>query len=235
MKYFFILLFFFPSLVQAQYNGRQFSFGVNLVYTTDAQLYLNPNSSIVVERNNSFPLTDIINPGVNLRYKLLDQLMLDLNVEYMVSTAKGNNERVIVNNSIQFINVEDGFKLIPIELSIYYLLPFSTEKFKFLMGGGGGYYIGSMIRKFGNAEVSTSGRKAAYGIQVAIEMDYMIKENLSLKTEMKFRDPQFIVTNRYSEPEYTYNGRSVIVTREEFETKINVDGIAFVLGLAYHF
>ena len=153
----------------------------------------------------------------------------------MESSANGKNEKVITSRGTELITVEDGFKMIPVEFSIYYLLPFSTEKFKFLMGGGMGYYYGSMIRKFGNAEVSNAGRKAAFGIQVAIGMEYLLNEYISFRTEMKFRDPELTVKNRYNQQEYIYKGEKVKVISQEFESKINVNGLAFVLGVAFHF
>lgn len=235
MKYFIVFIILFAGSLNAQYNNRNFSIGLNAVYTTSAKLFLNPNSPVVIERNASFDFEDIFNAAINFRYKLIEDLFLDFNTEYMEKTAVGKNERVFMNGGIRFIEVEDGFKLIPFELSLYYLLPFSTDRFKFLMGGGGALYYGSQIRKFGNAEVSTVKRKTAFGIQVAVEMDYLIKENISINTQMKFRDPQFVVRNKYSKDKYILNGQEVQILENEFDTKINVDGITFVLGVAYHF
>ena len=235
MKYFFIIILICSISIYAQNDNKKFSLGLNFVYTTNARIFLDPNSSNPIERNNSFELSDIINPGINFGYRILDEVFLDLNIEYMKSKAIGKNERVITNAGAEDINVEDGFKMMPFELSIYYLLPFSTENFKFLMGGGMGYYYGSMIRKFGDAEVSTVQRDIAYGIQVAFKVNYLLWENISLKAEMEFRDPEFTVKNRYNNNEYNYNGKIVRVTRQEFNTKINVNGVSFVFGTVFYF
>ena len=235
MKYFIICILFLSTSAIAQYSDKNFGLGLNFVYTTNARIYLNPNSANPVERNGYFGLTDIINPGINLRYKLVENVLMDLNVEYMQHTSTGNNEKVITNTGLRYIKVEDGFKLIPIELSLYYLIPFSTEKFKFLMGGGVGYYYGSMIRKFGNAEVSNVERTSAYGIQVAVDVNYLLRENIAFKLEMKFRDPQFTVRSRYNSRQYDYNGNKVTVTRQEFDSKIDVNGVVFVMGTILYF
>ncbi len=235
MKHFIIFLLFLSAYANAQYNENNFSIGLNFVYTTDARIFLNPNSPNPVERNSSFGLSDIINPGINFRYKLFDEVLLGLNLEYMKSTATGMNEKVISNGIRRDINVEDGFEIIPIELSIYYILPFSTEKFKFLMGGGLGYYYGSMIRKFGDAEVSNAKRDFAYGVQVAIDMDYLLSDNIAIKGEMKFRDPQISVKSMYNKQQYNYNGKIVKLTRQEFDSQIDVNGITFVLGTIFYF
>jgi hypothetical protein len=235
MKHCFILFLFLSAYANAQYEENSFSIGLNFVYTTDARIFLNPNSPDPVERNSSFGLSDIINPGINFRYKLLDEILLGLNIEYMKSTATGMNEKVISNGFLRYINVEDGFEMIPVELSIYYMLPFSTEKLKFLMGGGLGYYYASMIRKFGDVQVSNAKRDFAYGVQVAIDMDYLLTDNIALKGEMKFRDPQISVKSMYNKLQYNYNGSIVKLTRQEFDSQIDVNGITFVLGTIFYF
>ncbi len=232
MKRLLIILLLIPFYYSyPQYNGNNFSFGVGAVYTTTAKVYLNPNSSDVIVRNQYFLLEDIINPSFDIRYRLSDPLIIGLNVEYMKKTDFGSNLRVNVGT----IEIEEGFRLIPIELSLYYQLPFSTEKFKFLMGGGGGYYFGEHIRKFGNAEVKNVKRDAAVGIQVSISMEYLLRENIGIRTEMKFRDPQFNLTNRYSNEYVTYNGRQIKPLQNPFNSKINVDGVTFILGAAFYF
>lgn len=218
----------------AQFNGT-FGISVNGVYNTSARIYLSPYSSDIILRNNSFIIENIFNPSVDFRYKLSETIIVGFNTEYMRTTSTGPNLTVFLGNSTATVNVEDGFQLIPLELSAYYLLPFSTERFKFLMGGGMGYYIGSHIRKFGDVEVSNAERKAAYGIHVSISMDYLIKEFISVRSEMKFRDPQFTVKSKYSKKEVNYNAHVIRLAQDSFDSKINVDGVTFILGLAFHF
>lgn len=229
-----IIILVLNSGVFAQFN-KTFGVSVNAVYNTSAQIYLSPNSSDIILRNNSFLIENILNPSVDFRYKLSESIILGFNTEYMVSTSNGPNLTVFVGNSTVTINVEDGFRLIPLELSAYYLLPFSTEQFKFLMGGGLGYYVGSHIRKFGDVEVSNAERKIAYGIHVSISMDYLIKGFISVRGEMKFRDPQFSVKSKYSKKEVNYDGQIIRLAQDTFDSKINVDGVTFILGLAFHF
>ncbi|NWF88646.1 MAG: hypothetical protein HXY50_04195 [Ignavibacteriaceae bacterium] len=220
--------------VYAQFN-KKFGITLSAVYNTSANIYLSPNSSDVILRNNSFLIEDIFNPSVDFRYRLSDEIFLGLNAEYMTSTATGPNLTVFQGISTVAISVEDGFVLIPLELSIHYLLPFSTDHFKFLMGGGIGYYIGSHIRRFGDVEVTNVDRKTAYGIHVSLSMDYLIKDFISVRGEMKFRDPQFNVKSKYSKQEVNYNGSIIKLAQESFDSKINVDGVTFILGLAFHF
>lgn len=103
------------------------------------------------------------------------------------------------------------------------------------MGGGLGYYYASMIRKFGNAEVSSAKRDFAYGVQVAVDMNYLLTDNIAITGEMKFRDPQINVKNMYNKQQYNYNGKIVRVTRQEFDSQIDVNGITFVFGTVFYF
>ncbi|MFB3057182.1 MAG: hypothetical protein ACE1ZQ_08485, partial [Ignavibacteriaceae bacterium] len=196
---------------------------------------LNPNASDIVLRNASFDIEDIFNPGADIRFRVSEPLILGLSIEYMNITETVPNLNVFLGGSIVTIEVEDGFKLIPIEFTAYYLLPFSTEGFKFLMGGGLGYYNGEFIRKVGEAEVTSVQEENAIGIHVSVSMDYIPINNVAVRFQMKFRDPQFTVTSHYSRTEVEYEGNVIILPEESFETKINVDGITFMLGAAFQF
>lgn len=222
------------SAAVSQFNSN-FGVSINAVYNTSARIYLAPNSSDQLLRNNFFPIEHIFNPSLDVRYRIAENIILGLGTEYMKASSIGPNLTVFQGNSTVSIDVEDGFQLIPLELSAYYLLPFSTEHIKFLMGGGAGFYIGSHIRKFGDADVSNEVRKAAYGIHVSISMDYLIREFISVRGEMKFRDPQFTLTSKYSKKEVLYKGNLIRLAQDSFDSKINVDGVTFVFGLAFHF
>jgi hypothetical protein len=218
----------------AQYNNRNFSVSLNGVYTTTAQIFLYPNSSDAVLRNNSIEITHLLNPSFDIRYRMTDDLIIGLSTEYMKKTT---TDRITAfsNNSTVSIPVNDGFELIPVELTVYYLLPFSTENFKFLMGGGGAYYYGSQIRKISDVEGVTTGRDFAYGIHVVASMDYLPLPFLSVRLEMKFRDPQFNLSNTYTKNPFNYNGQTITLPQNKFDTRINVDGISFILGTVFHF
>jgi len=233
-KFALIVILSFNFIAYAQFNGT-YGVSVNAVYNTSASIYLSPNSSDIFLRNNSFLIENFFNPSIDFRYRLSESIIVGFNTEYMVTFSTGPNLTVFLGNSTVTIDVEDGFRLFPLELSAYYLLPFSTEHFKFLMGGGIGYYIGSHIRKFGDVEVSNVERKAAYGIHVSLSIDYLIRDFVSVRGEMKFRDPQFTVKSKYSKQEVNYNGGVIRLAQDSFDSKINVDGVTFILGFAFHF
>ncbi len=235
LRYLIVFLMLLCSYADAQFGSKHFSIGVNGVYTTSARIYLNPNSSDPVLRNNAFGISDIINPSIDFRYRITNDIIIGIGTEYMRATAEGPNLTAFSGNSTVTINVNDGFLLIPLEISGYYLLPFSTEKFKFLMGGGAGYYYGKHIREFGDASVSTESRDFAYGIQVSVSMDYLIRDDITVHSEMKFRDPQFRVKSEYDKLEVDYNNQTIRLAQKTFDSKIDVDGVTFILGFSYLF
>jgi hypothetical protein len=219
----------------AQYNGYNFSIGGYALYTTTASLFLNPNAPDIVLRNASFDIEDILNPGIDVRYKVSEPLILGLIIEYINVSEKAQNLSGFIGNSIIKIETDDGFIFIPIELTAYYLLPFSTELFKFLMGGGVGYYNGEFVRKVSTTQVSNVSKETAFGIHVSISMEYVIVEKLIARFQMKFRDPEFTVSSKYDQQEVEYRGQRLTLPGDAFDTKINMDGIGFMFGLAFQF
>lgn len=232
MKSMFLSLLISTSVL-AQVN--RFSITLSGNYTTSAKVYLYPNASDPGIRNSSFIIEDIFNAGAEVKYSLTSDLLLGFNVEYISKTQKENNLTVISNGNTETIPVDDGFEVIPFELSLYYKLAFSTTMFRFYMFGGSGFYYGNHIRKFGDASISNIKRKFAYGIHVGILTEYLLLSNLSINGGMKFRDPQFTVTNRYNNKEVNFEGRTVFIPQDEFDSKINIEGILFFLSVSYHF
>lgn len=230
----FIIIFSLSSIgLFAQFGPGNLGIAVNAVYTTSAEVFLNPNSSDVEARNRSFLLEDIWNPGIDIRYRFSQEFILGLNVEYIYKTANLPNLTAFIGNQVYVFEVEDGFSTIPIELTAYYFFPFSTEHFKFLMGAGLGYYYGQFIRNFSDVELEVIQRKSSLGLLVATSLDYMIFENLSARLELKFRNPQYNVSSNYTKTEIEYQGNTVQLSENPFETKVDINGLTFVFGVVY--
>ncbi len=233
IKFFLVVLL--PILIStgsfAQFGTGKIGIAVNAVYTTSAEIFLNPNSSNSEVRNKSFTLENIWNPGLDLRYRFSNEFILGLNIEYVRKTANAPNLTAFIGSQVFVFEVEDGLSVIPIELTAHYHFPFSTEDFKFMMGGGLGYYIGEFVRKFQDVDLEITQRKFALGLHVSASIDYIIIENLSARFEMKFRNPQYTVTSKYSKTEVMYQGNAIQLPENAFDTKVDIDGLTFILGL----
>jgi hypothetical protein len=230
-----ILVALAAGSASAQYADKNFGITFFGSYTTSAKLFLYPYSSDDILRNTSFPIEDIFNGGFDFRYRFSSRMIAGLSVEYIRGIATGRNLTVLSSGGTMTIEVEDGFSVAPVELNLYYLLPFSTETFKFMMGGGAGIYFGNHLRNFSDVSVTNSNRKFSYGIQVSVEMDYLISEFLAVRTGMKFRDPQFTLESKYNKRQADYQGIIITIPNEKFDSKVNIDGVTFSLGLVYLF
>lgn len=133
--YLIIILLLAVIKVNPQTISRDFSISMGVDYTTSAQIFLNPNSSDIIIRNRSFELLDLFSPYIDIRYRLNESLMIGIGTEYVKRSEEAYNLNVIAGSQIVTLKVDDGVKFIPIELSVYYYLPFSTEHFNFTMGG----------------------------------------------------------------------------------------------------
>lgn len=228
-----LLLLFDQSI--AQHNGNKFSVLIGIDYTTTAQIFLNPNSSDIVLRNKSFEIEHITSPMLDLRYRLTDDIILGISSEYISKSKMGRNFSALEGSQVVELVVEDGVEFIPIELSVYYYMPFSTEDFKFTMGAGGGYYIGKQTRIFGDTEIERLESEYNFSLLVSVGMEYLFLKNISLRFDMKFRDPELKLKSRYLKDQIIYEGTTINLSNDEFYSKINLNGISFLLGLAFQF
>jgi hypothetical protein len=219
----------------AQYGDHTFGFSLGYNFTTTSKLFLYPNAEDPFLREQFIPIDDITSYSAELRIGITENFAIGLNGEYM--NAAVINSRFVVggpNGSTQ-VSVKDGFEVYPVELSAYYIMPFSTEQFYFYIGGGLGLYYGKHIRDFGDADVTTIQQDLGYGIQVSTGMDYLVTDFFSVRGELKFRDPQFDMQSKYSKTEVIINGQTYQLSNDIFESKVNINGITFGLGVVLHF
>ncbi|GIK21120.1 MAG: hypothetical protein BroJett005_05340 [Ignavibacteriota bacterium] len=234
-QYLIFILLLAVIKINPQTISRDFSISMGVDYTTSAQIFLNPNSSDIIIRNRSFELLDLFSPYIDIRYRLNESLMIGIGTEYVKRSEEAYNLNVIAGSQVVTLKVDDGVKFIPIELSVYYYLPFSTEHFNFTMGGGIGYYIGEQTRKFGDTEIEMINRKFSLGLLVSIGMEYLIIPEFGLRLDLKFRDPEIKLTNKYKSKVINYNGNEITLLLDTFNSKINLNGIAFFIGAVYYF
>jgi opacity protein-like surface antigen len=219
------------SISNAQYNGKDFGFSINYRYTTTSKIFLQPNSPDEFLRRTNTPIEDIWSYSGEFRYRLSESIILGLSVENIKKTE--NLEIPLSFN--QRTNAQNGYRIIPVEISLYYFLPFSTDFWKFYMGGGFGYYWGEHVRDFNGISAVNISRDFAYGIQIGLGMDYIITDFLSAKFEMRFRDPEIEIKSKYSADSVVIGGETFLFNSEPFESKVNIDGATFSFGFAFHF
>lgn len=221
-----LLLAVFSGNIYSQYNGKNFSFSVSYSYTTTSKLFLQPNSPDPLIRGIHENLDDIYNYSVEFRYRISEPLIIGLSAESIKKTFINRN---LIIGGLR-AEMTDGYKLYLMELSIYYLLPFSTEQFKFYMGGGSGFYTGEHIRQFGDVNFEKEKREIGYGIHIAVGMDYLITDYFSIRGQMRFRDPEVEMKSKYSNNIVHYADRTFLISTNTFSSKVNIDGATFVIS-----
>ncbi|MGD8780398.1 MAG: OmpW family outer membrane protein [Ignavibacteria bacterium] len=217
--------------ISAQYDDNDFSISINYNYTTTSKLFLNPKSEDEFTSNQSLDYDDVKSVSAEIRYRINESLTLGLSVE----KYKIKHIRQDYSVTGYLMNVEDGFKIYPVQLTAYYILPFSTELFKFYMGGGVGIYFGEHIRNFSDVSVTDAGSSTELGIHIKTGLDYMVEDFLSIRGEMNFRDPEVDLTSKYNKSVFEYQNRTYLLSGNSFDTKVNIDGVSFTIGAAFHF
>ncbi|MCX7798156.1 MAG: hypothetical protein N2249_06005 [Melioribacter sp.] len=214
------------DLSYAQDFLQDISFYFN--YTNTSKLFLQPKSSDPVVRATYNELRDIYSFSCEIRFRILESVFFGLWGEFMQKTFTNKN----INFGAFSTDTKDGYRIFPVEVSLYYFLPFSTDKFKFYMGGGAGIYFANYIREIENITAVNNRVNLGYGIQVSVILDYIIYNFISLRTQIRFRDPEIDMKNKYSNNTVTIGNRTYKITMQNFDTKVNVDGITFSVGIS---
>ncbi|MEW6511344.1 MAG: hypothetical protein AB1428_10325 [Bacteroidota bacterium] len=200
--------------------------------TTSSQLFVNPDAADIVARAESLPLTDFFGVGAELRYRIPEtNIAVGISADYIrARTTSSLNAFPRIT-----VPVDDGYTVIPVEVTGYFIIPFSSETFGVYMGGGGGLYFGERNYRLGNTDAPSRDGKAGFGIHVLGGVSYRFFGPLEVILEMKFRDLQFDSQNAFSASPVRYNGTSINVGTNPFNSRAQTDGIVFQLALGFSF
>lgn len=206
-----------------------YSISVGGSFTTSSKLFYAPNDPDFYIRHQHFLFDNILGFSIDLRRSIEGTgLQIGINAEYLSATK----ELTLPQTSGK---VKDGFIVIPIEVTGYFMIPFSSETFQIYMGGGGGCYWGNRVYVFNNVRATTVDSKMGYGIHILSGVQYTLLSPIAVRCEVKFRDIQFKTTNifphSYSggmKTEYPGNGFPL-------DSRVSVDGMNVSLGLVVNF
>lgn len=198
--------------------------------TTASRLFPNANSTSGFERADYFPLENSMGFGVEVRYVIPQtQLAFGISSEYIRARVDKTS------NSQSGVPVEDGYRVVPVELTGYFLIPVSGPSFGLYMGGGCGAYFGRRLYRIGDVEAVALNSSTGFGIHVLGGMSYRFTDWFALELEMKFRDVQFESTDRFTVSRINYNGRVVNINQDPRYSRVRTDGVVFQLGTAFNF
>lgn len=199
--------------------------------STTSKLFHHPNDGDELVRSQFLPINSIFSAGIDIRRKL-EPISLDigLNVEFISKTTTSSVPVSSLN-----VPIQDGFFVVPVELSGYFFVPVGNDHIALYMGGGAGAYIGSRKYAYAGAEAKTVNRETGYGIHILSGLEYNVTPTVSFRSEVKFRDVQFETVNRFTQPTAIYQGTAVPLEQDPFSSRINIDGMHLSVGIAYRF
>lgn len=205
---------------------RLYSVSLSGSFTASSKLFYFPTDPDFFNRQLHLSLENVFGFGIDVRGTIEETgLQIGLGTEYL-----SKREQFTLPRS--FDKVTDGFIAVPVELTGYFTIPFSSEEIQLYMGGGGGIYFGSRIYEYNNIRAFTIERTPGYGIHVLSGIQYNFHPSMALRGEMKFRDVQFTVTNAF--PPHFNSGTSVQDT-SPFKSRISIDGMNLTLGIVAKF
>ncbi len=219
-------------LLEGVAQEQRFSVLVKGNLTTAGRLFLNPAASDPFARAQSVSFTDFFGYGAELQYHIPGTtLSIGLSADYIESKTT----RAIVASAQRIVPADDGYRVIPVELTGYFRIPITDGSFGVFMGGGVGAYFGKREYRLAGLDAASSGSHAGYGIHVLGGVSYQFTDRFSLTAEMKFRDAQFEATNSFPVPQVRYGDILVTLPQKPFESSIHTDGMVFQLGAAFSF
>jgi len=134
-----------------------------------------------------------------------------------------------------FVPRSDGYELLPVEVSAFYVVPISSNTFEFYLGGGVGYYTGKRKYSVGSAASRSTDVHSVMGIHVSTGIRWTFTSLLALDAHMRFRDPQINAVNQFGERSTVIGGVTVPLVQGPMHTQINLNGINYSAGLAIVF
>jgi opacity protein-like surface antigen len=219
------------STQSARTQDRSLSVSFRANVTTSSRLFTDPKSSSAFQRSQYFSLDDFFGYGVELRYQFPESnIAIGLSSDYVKTTTQRALPRLSTNSPT--VPIEDGYSVVPVELTGYFLIPVSGQTFGVYMGGGVGGYFGKRLYTLGDTEAPSTESGHGFGIHVLGGVSYRFTEWFSLNAEMKFRDLQFETTNEFPSQTITYRGTVIPVQR--LDSSVHTDGVIFQLGTVFH-
>lgn len=233
--------FFYSQSLHESYlysNGdNRFSIQVFGTYVSAAELQDNYRSNIPFLRDASVELYGGYGYGAELTY---DPKIGDIGIIFYLSSEylKASDEDLAIRfeNDTNFAQrrFTQEYELYPIEAGLKWYLPVSSDRFKIIIGGGGGVYFGNSSRSLGVVKSTSITNTPGFSMNVLAGLEYYIARNLSANFEFKFREASFDSESRYDSNVIVISGVEYSL-ENPFYSRFLVDGARLSLGLKYHF
>jgi len=200
-------------------------------FTTTSRIYPNPDAPSTELRSTNTPFNSVLNGGVEIRAKWRDDtFFFYLSTEYFSESST----ELKLDGSLfppRRVPVEDGYRVIPLELGMQVYVPIGSRSWKLSMGGGAGAYYAERILQVAGVRADPAGNRVGFGIHVSIHTEYNILPGISAIAMVKFRDPEIDVNNKFESSTTIFDGNVLTFPPGDIHSRVNVDGMTLGLGL----
>ena len=203
---------------------------------TSSRVFSNPNAQDIVDRDHYDFVDDLLGGGMEYRLEFPDQnLLLSLSVEYVSRILSQTDPFLTTTNELVQLPVEQGVRFIPVEFGVATYIPLITNTLRLTMGGGAGIYYVERAYSIGGISMKSTALPIGYGIHIESGIDYRIYKNIGLSWEMRFRDPEVTNNSDFGTNRITVDGDQIPVNNISQQSKINVHGVSFTIGVLLGF
>jgi len=218
-------------MATAQTGEWNISAVVRGLLITSSKIYPNPNNPSFDLRIVNTPFTSVTGYGGEIRIQRFGtSYFLYLSAE-VLSELRSEQKLDGSINPPRRVPVDDGYRMIPVELGGQVYVPIGSQSWKLSMGGGIGAYHTERIYSIAGVSAQSVGNRFGFGIHVSINMEYLVLPKVSITAGIKFRDPEVDVRNKFEVASTTYNNGIIALPQGEFPSRINVDGMTLSAGL----
>jgi opacity protein-like surface antigen len=202
-------------------NSQQHLFSASL------KSFLTSEANLYEYSSNVHSYTSFVGFGADVRKKIDEEnIVVGFSAEYLA-----HKEQYTLANA----DTKDNFVLLPIELTGYFIVPFSSTSVSFYIGGGVGGYIGKRTIEIGTVQANMNENSGGFGIHVLSGIEYALSEIFSIRSEIKFRDVQLNSTYQFSQQPTDKDGYPAvnILPHTIYSSQVNVDGTTIELALVF--
>ena len=232
-----LALIFLINSLELFSQSKPAELGFNLSYVLSALVYPNIISSDYGTRNSNFEIKSLFGFSVDLRYEVASGYVAGLSAEVV---RKVSSEMVYYTygQGVLRIPIEDNYRVLILEGTIYFIAPFSSSKWELYFGGGLGAYKGYFKRKVVYIESKVLRAPVNFGIHVVAGFKHNFGEKFlngkfGIRGEIKFRDPLVDVDGKFEKSYLDYNGRKIQLNTSVFRRRINFDTMTVVLSFVF--
>jgi hypothetical protein len=192
---------------------------------TSAQIFTDPKAVDPIDRNATSDIGAMLSASVQYGVAVSSIVRLQASFEYVSGSEKSYD-----NYDTEW---SDGFRMYGVELSGIFLLPVSGKRFLLYLGGGCGGYWGSREYSVDGLAAGAPASSLAFGILTVFGLEYRFLPPLSLKAELRFRDPQIETGNAFDRSTLDVRGVTYHLPTQSFPSKVNLNGEVYSIGLCW--